>query len=336
MYKNIENYILKYRKVFSIVIFFIKVAISFYLSYFVRFEAVIEVKYIEQYFNYLPLLMLIRYIFYISSGLIRTLWRYSSIEDMKNLIITSFYGTIIFVIIVKFVLKDTSLPRSIYILEFMFFVFLSSGIRLFARVMRNYYSKHNTSNKILIIGAGDAGEMIVRDMLKNHQYKHIPIGFIDDNPYKKNLTIHGVKVLGGQSDLGEIIHEKKPDKIYICIPSASRQVIQKIYNNCQSFNIPIEILPRISEVLAGNATVSKIKPLSLEDLLQREPIDTKIVNAKEHFENKVILVTGAGGSIGSEICRQLLKYKPKIVILFERYENSLFYIDLELKKINLE
>jgi len=189
-----------------------------------------------------------------------------------------------------------------------------------------------SGKRTLIIGAGDAGEMIVRDMKNNPRYAYEPVAFIDDDPYKKGLSIHGIPIFGPRSMIGEAIEKYKPEEILISMPSVDHKTINEIYELCKPFNLPIRILTGLSDILDCNVSVSQIKPLSLEDLLQREPVKTRIQSVEDYVEGKSVFVTGAGGSIGSELCRQIIEYRPSSLILLDRYENGLFQIDLELKK----
>jgi FlaA1/EpsC-like NDP-sugar epimerase len=267
-------------------------------------------------------------------------------------------------------------------------IIISGGSRFFVRILREYISTQYYGKKVLIIGAGDAGEMIVRDMKNNPKISYEPIGFIDEDPYKKGLTIHGVPIFGPSSILGEIIEKNKPEEILISVPSASKEFIKKIYDICKPFNIPIKKQPALNDILNGNIiSIAKLgeklmnnglineqqlrealhlqekeggrvgsklvklgyvkedqlvsflqkqyglqllKPISLEDLLEREPIKTEIESVRNFITGKSVLVTGAGGSIGSELSRQIIRYQPKNLILLDRYENSLFSLDCEL------
>jgi FlaA1/EpsC-like NDP-sugar epimerase len=240
-------------------------------------------------------------------------------------------GSIVFLIIIRYLFKDISYPRSVYALDWLLLVMIAGGSRLFIRIFREYLQSESAGKRTLLIGAGDAGEMIVRDMKNNPKYSYEPIGFIDDDPYKKGLSIHGVPIFGPRSSISDVITENKPEEIVISIPTADHKTMKEIYELCKPFNIPIKVLPNISDILDGTVSASQIKPLALEDLLQREPVRTDIESVKEYIRNKCVLVTGAGGSIGSELCRQIIEYHPSKLIMFERYENSLFDIDRELK-----
>ncbi len=332
MYKAIKDIIVKNRRIAVIVIHLIQAAIANYLAFLLRFDFSLDQQYFLLFQSYFSILLIIRLIFYLQAGLYRDLWRYSSVSDLIKILRATTFGSIIFLIVVRYIFGDTSYPRSIYIIDWGLLVMISGGSRLFIRVLREYLQPSESSGKrTLLIGAGDAGEMIVRDMKNNPKYAYQPIGFIDDDPYKKGLSIHGVPIFGPKNMINEVIEKHRPEEILISLPSASHSAISETYELCKPFNIPIKTLPKLYDILNGNVSVSQIKPLSLEDLLEREPVRADIKEVKDYIADKSVLVTGAGGSIGSELCRQIIEYNPSDLIMFDRYENSLFEIDLELK-----
>lgn len=332
IYQASKNILIKNRRIVVATVHLLQAAIANYLAFVLRFESILIPKYLDLFLTYLPLLLMIRLVFYLQAGLHKGLWRYSSTEDLIKIVWSTTLGSLVFVIIVRYLFGDTEYPRSIYVLDWLLLIMISGGSRLFMRIFREHLHTESLGKKILLVGAGDAGEMIVRDMKNNPKYAYKPIGFIDDDPYKAGLSIHGVPIFGPKKIIGEVIEKHKPEEILISIPSARYKTIKEIYELCKLFNIPIKVLPGLSDILDGNVSVSQIKPLSLEDLLQRDPVEINIKPVRDHINGRSVLVTGAGGSIGSELCRQLIKYSPSNLILFDRYENGLFEIDLELKR----
>jgi FlaA1/EpsC-like NDP-sugar epimerase len=327
-----KKLVIRNRRLVVISIHLFETVLANYLAFLLRFEFIILPKYFKVFVYYLPFLVVIRLALYLRFRLHRNLWRYSSINDLVKIIISSTLGSIIFFVTVALIAQETRYPRSIFAIDWLILVTLSGGSRLFIRVYRDYLHPEPSGKRTLLIGAGDAGEMLVRDMKNNPQYTYEPIGFIDDDPYKKGLSIHGVPIFGPISTIGEVIARQKPDEITISMPSAGYKVIKEIYETCKPFNVPIKTLPGLSDILNGKISVSQIKPLSLEDLLQREPVRTDIQEVKDYIRDKTVLVTGAGGSIGSELCRQIAEYQPSRLVLFDRYENGLFDIDFELTR----
>lgn len=332
IYMAIKSLIIKNRRLFVSLFYLLQAAIANYLAFVLKFESLLFSDYLSQMVSYLPLILLIRFILYLSAGLYRDLWRYASVSDLIKIAWSATAGSIVFVILVRYVALDTAYPRSIYILDWLLFIIISGGIRLFIRILREYLNSEPSGKKTLIIGAGDGGEMIVRDMKNNPTYAYKPIGFIDTDPYKIGHSIHGIPILGSNRMAGEIIKKYKPEEILIAIPSAGHKTIRDIYETYKPFNIPIKTLPKLSDVLDGKVSVSHIRLLSLEDLLQREPIRTNIEHVREYIEGKSVMVTGAGGSIGSELCRQIIEYGPSRLVMLDRYENTLHEVDLELRR----
>lgn len=307
-------------------------ALANYLAFMLRFDFSLQPERIKQFIAYLPLILIIRLVFYLKSGLYKDLWRYSSIRDLLKIFMSVTAGSISFFIIVKLLFADSAYPRSIYILDWLLLIMISGGGRLFIRVFKEYMQPLSAGKRTLLIGAGDAGEMIVRDMKNSPKHAYEPVGFIDDSPYKKGLSIHGLPIFGSRDMIGKVITDYNIEEILITMPSAGRASTKEIYGICRPYNIPIKTLPGLSDILHhGNVSVAQIKPLSLEDLLFREPVRYDIKQVRSFIEGRRVLVTGAGGSIGSELCRQIIENNPSMLILLDRYENGLFAIDLELR-----
>ncbi len=303
-----------------------------YLAFILRFEGVIPKEHFDNFITYLPLLVLVRLVFYVLEGLHKDLWRYASVNDLARIFKSVTFGSVIFFILVRTFFNNTLYPRSIYVIDWLLLIMLSGGMRFFIRVFREYLESGAEGRRVLIIGAGDAGEMIARDMKNNPNTDYVPVGFLDDDKYKSGLTIHGVPILGTVDEMEAAIKAHDPEEILICIPSAGQKAIRRIYDACKPFSLPINILPGVSEILDGSVTVSNIKPFSFEDLLQREPVRTDIKDIRDYVGGRRVMVTGAGGSIGSELSRQISGYGPQSLVLLDRYENSLFEIDLELRR----
>ena len=384
---NVRDIIVRYRLFSLTLLFLLQAALANYLSFLLRFESMPPSVYLNQFLIYLPVLLSLRLVFFLLAGLYKGVWRYAGISDLMKIINSTTFGSIAFFLIVRYGIGDVDYPRSIYVLDCVLCIIISGGGRLFIRVLRESMIQEPLGKKTLIIGAGDAGEMIVREM-KSHEHPYTPIGFVDDDPRKKGLTIHGVPVLGQSHMIPELIEKYKPDEILISSPDIQK-TIKDIYELCKPFNVRIKKLPGIQDLLGGNVSVaarigqrlidanliteaqvqealtlqekeggrlgsklvklgyiteeklvsflskhlgiSHIKPISLEDLLQREPVNTDITYLTDFIKGKSVMVTGAGGSIGSELCRQLIKYSPSILILLDRYENNLYEVDISLR-----
>jgi FlaA1/EpsC-like NDP-sugar epimerase len=331
LYSYIFALIKRNRRVVVTLIHLVQAVLANYLAFLIRFEGVIPNTQVVLMASFLPYLLLIRLAFYYRARLYSDLWRYSGLTTMMKIALTVALGNLAFFALVRYGFGNTGYPRSIYILDAMFMVFLSGGMRAALRIVRGLYQAEGAGRRALIVGAGDAGEMIVRDMKQNPRYNYQPIGFLDDDPYKAGLTIRDVPIFGPLSLIGDVVREHAPEEIVIAIPSADRATIRSIYDACKPFNLPIKTLPGMSDILSGEVSVSHIKPLSIEDLLQREPVQYDIESVRELIRGRVVLVSGAGGSIGSELARQIAHYEPERVLLLDRYENGLYQVDLELR-----
>ncbi|GAB4390285.1 MAG: nucleoside-diphosphate sugar epimerase/dehydratase [Thermodesulfovibrionales bacterium] len=307
-------------------------ALANYLAFFIRFEGAIPADHISLFLRFLPLILAIRILFYIASGLHRELWRYTSVSCLLKIILSATLGTLAFIAIIRYGMGDLAYPRSVYVLDWMLLIMLAGGARLAARSAKLYRKSPNSGTRILVIGAGDAGELVVRDMNNNPNFSYSPVGFLDDDPRKKSMRIHGVPILGGIARLPEVLPEIQPEELLIAIPSASRAELNRIYDICKPYGLPIKTLPSIGDIVSGKVLVSQIRALSLEDLLQREPVKNEDMAAIRQFiKDKAVLVTGAGGSIGSELCRQIISHEPSRLIMLDRYENGIFEVDRDLK-----
>ncbi|MBI5102995.1 MAG: polysaccharide biosynthesis protein [Nitrospirae bacterium] len=334
VYDLLKDFLIRHRRSVVAVMHLSLAALSFYVSFALRFDVFItrQSDRLNYYYfvNYLPLLLIIRLALYLQAGMHKDMWRYASINDLTRIIKATLLGTAIFFVSVRYLFGETSFPRSIFLIDCLLLILLLGGSRLIIRVFREYLKHDADSKRVLIIGAGDAGEMVARDMRNNLKYGMEPIGFIDDDPSKKGLSIHGYPIFGPRKMIPEIIEKYSPDEILIAMPARGHKVVREVFDYCREFDLPVKTLPALDAIVGGKVTVSQIRPLSLEDLLQREQVRTDIKEVSDYISGRCVLVTGAGGSIGSELCRQIYSYKPSKLVMFDRYENGLFQIDLEL------
>jgi FlaA1/EpsC-like NDP-sugar epimerase len=226
-------------------------------------------------------------------------------------------------------------PRSVFFIDWLLLIVLIGGFRFSIRLLKELkYFTNREGKRVLIVGAGEAGESILREMLRNKILAYNPIGLIDDNPEKIGLKIHGVKVLGDKTKIPTLVEQHRIEEIIISIPSATRSQLGSIIQQCLKTNIKFKTLPSLMEMIDGQVSINQIREINVEDLLGREPVKIDLNSIKEEISEKVVLVTGAGGSIGAELCRQISKLSPACLLLFEHSENSLFYLDKELKEVS--
>ncbi|MEQ1845876.1 MAG: polysaccharide biosynthesis protein, partial [Nitrospira sp.] len=265
-------------------------------------------------------------------GIQRGLWRYVDLRDLWRILLAALSSSAVFYGVIHQLGGVTQYPRSLIILTGLLTALYLAGIRLAVRGFREWLQIFDPgARRVLIVGAGHAGELLVRDMLYDANYRCCPVGFVDDDPIKRKMNIHGIPVVGVISDIKKAAERLKVDEIIVAIPSGSTTVKQKILAASEGCSVPIKTLPDVKQILGDPVSLQHVRPMSLEDLLQREPIQTDRQKLHPFVAGKKLLVTGAGGSIGSELCRQIAQYNPQSLVLFERYENALHSLMLELK-----
>ena len=330
--KTIE-FITPYRKPIITGVQLIIFIVSNYLAFTIRFEGDVR-PYLGLFAAFIPLLLLIRISIHFVFSMDRGLWRYVSLRDAIKVCSSITLGTAVFLVTVRYILGYTSYPVSIYIIDWFLNVFFLCGIRAFRR-LNDIYEKKQTNQRagkrIIVIGAGDAAEMFVRDVAQCTFYSYKVIGFIDDDPNKKNLKIRDIPILGTRKDLKNILAYEQAEEFMIAMPSAPKAVIKTIVNDLRQYGLPIKTMPSLWDILNGNDSLGSLKLIEPEDVLFRPPLCCESTGLKSFIKGKNVMITGAGGSIGSELSKQVLSYHPANLILFERHEESLFEIDRELR-----
>ena len=295
---------------------------SNYIAFWLRFEGSIPRVELDRFFGTILLLIGIRAAVFVPFRLYAGLWKYTGISDLRNMVLAVVSSTSVFAVIIRWGLELRGYSRSVFFIDSIVLIVLLSAIRLSKRVVHGL-GRPKGAKRVLIFGAGDAGEMIVRDM-QNRPCGYEPRGFIDDNPAKIGQRIHGVRVLGNRRDLARIIGTEHPHEILVAIPGADVSVVRGVVAMLRPFKIPITTLPDTRDILDGRVAVNQIRTLTIEDLLPRAPIDLSIEPVRGLISGRRVLVTGAGGSIGSELSRQIAALGPASLVLLERYENSLY------------
>lgn len=281
----------------------------------------------------LPLVVLtqgiVNYRFYLYKGV----WRFSSMSDLWNIFRAAMIGVLCITLVLFISTRLEGIPRSIFVLYPIFLIFFLGTPRLAYRYWKDSHFKNihaKTGKRVLIVGAGSAGDMLVREMLRDDSYR--PIGLIDDNQSIKNSQLHGISVLGTVNDIKKVSFEFKVEEIIIAIPSAKNEQMQNILAQCEHTELPIRTLPKLQDIVSFNSTLSNLREVTIEDLLGREKVELNWDNISKEITNKKIFISGGGGSIGSELCRQVASLNPEKLIIFESSEINLFNIHMELKK----
>jgi len=263
-------------------------------------------------------------------------WRYVSTRDMWG----AFRGVTVgcaltYLVLYAFPPAHTSrLPHRIPALDYLLLLAFVAGTRLLARSLIERPQGGGLvarGKEVLIVGAGDAGQLLIREMQRNRQLLYTPIGLVDDDPRKKDLRVHGVRVLGTTAELRHVLRDNRPDEVLIAIPSAAGRSRQQIVEDCRAENVPVKTLPGLHELIAGDVDLAgQIRPVQVEDVLGREQVEVDLGAVASYVKDKTVLVTGAGGSIGSELCRQLARLGVARLILVDKGESPLFDIEREL------
>jgi FlaA1/EpsC-like NDP-sugar epimerase len=301
------------------------------------------------YFFYLPSAywmlaagLIIKPLIYYFFGLYRRMWVYASMQEMR-LIITAVTTASVLVSIVMLSLFTMGafygFPRSVLVIDWLVSIIFVGGIRFAFRLLaenRNFsqgpQSPGSGAKKALIIGAGDAGALVVRELQKNPQLNVIPVGFLDDNPAKQKQQIYGVPVVGTLTDLAQVLDSYQVDEVVIAIPTAPGRVVRLVADVCRLKSVPFRTMPGIYELLGGKVSVSRLREVDITDLLRREPARIQEDRIGKELGGRSILVTGAGGSIGRELCRQIARWGPSELILLGHGENSIFEALIELRE----
>lgn len=305
------------------------------ISLLIRFDGYITPHYMQQMVDALPIMVISYIVMLLSMHLYTRIWRYAGMREMVAVLIATTLGAGLFY--TGMYVFDKSLPRSIYLISWI----LSTGVIGIGRMVLHYIAmryggKQSTDADMvntLIIGAGDAGATIAREIERYHKRSRKVIGFIDDDEAKFNRLMGGVRILGNRHDIPSIVKENKVKEIIIAMPSVTRNEIRSIMEICSPLKCKVNTLPGMYQLLDDEVLVSHLHPVSIEDLLERDEVRLDMDIVEHYIRDKVVLVTGAGGSIGSEICRQIMRVGPKMLLLLGHGENSIYLINQELKNI---
>ena len=326
-------------------------AALFVLAYFLAFQFLLGGDFAgeaeSKFWLTLPAVVIIKLLLNSYFGSYRSIWRYSSLNDMGALARSTAVGCAA-VFAIAFLVKRSALyPSSVPFIDAALALVFVSGARATVRLLheasldavgpnllqRLFQARQRPRGKrVLVVGAGDGGEMVVREMFRNRRMRYEPVGFVDDDPQKQQQLIHGVPVLGPCADIPEIVEELRVKEVLIAIPSARGQDVRRIVDYCKKTRAAFKILPDLSRIRDGKFALNELRDVQVEDLLGREvaEIDLSLISA--YLRGKRVLVTGAGGSIGSELCRQILRFGPAEIQLLGRGENSIFEIYNDLAR----
>ena len=323
-----------HKKSLSIATDTILILLSLFLAYLIRLGS-IDARYINQIFFIAAIIVPFKILVFWIFRLYNISFRYISLREVLSIIKASALSSPM-IAVIALVFRDMKIfsgfPRSVIFIDFFLTFFFITSIRAFFRL---YYldSDRKKGLETLIVGAGSAGEQLVRDIIRSPRYDYLPVGFIDDNPQKRKTQIHGIRVLGKREDIPKFVNDLNVKQIIIAIPSATSKDIKGIMEYIRKTEIKeVKVLPGLSDLINGNVTLRDIRGISIEDLLGREPVKIDMGQVSSYIRNKKILVAGAGGSIGSELCRQMPRFNPAKLIMLDMGETELFNIDMEIKE----
>ena len=311
------------------------VAVSWFLAFQLRFDHGLPIYYDTLLRRTIALVVVIKVAVFLLFGFHRRFWRYVSVRDMwsaaRGVVVASLVADVTVYLVSP--VHNVRLPRSIAAMDLLITLALVAGARLAARTLieRPRGGVVARGKEVIVVGAGDAGRLIVQEMQRSRMLAYTPIGFVDDDPTKRNTRILGVRVLGTMDELPRIVHDHKPDEVLIAIPSASGDVRRRVVEAAQAENVQVKTLPGLYELIAGDVNlVGQIRPIQVEDVLGREQVEVDFEEIASYLKEQTVLVTGAGGSIGAELCRQIARVGPTRLILVDNAETSLFEIEREL------
>ncbi|MCM1564479.1 MAG: polysaccharide biosynthesis protein, partial [Dehalobacter sp.] len=315
------------RTLFLMALDAILINLALFGSFYLRFEEGLPDEYVNTYLIAALVASIALLLLFHVFGLYKNIWRYASVGELLSIVYAVSVGAAI-VAVAVYILAPLRLPHSVSVLFWLLTTVLTGGLR-FSQRMRQENSifavRNKDQKKVLIIGAGDAGVLALRELKRRDFREGMPVGFIDDSKSKINLHVQGFPVLGAREDIPEIVKGYDVDEIIIAIPSASGDAIREIVEICKETKAAsLKILPGVHDILSGKITVSAIREVQVEDLLGRDPVSVDLEEVAGYLKNQTVLVTGAGGSIGSELCRQIVSFAPAKLILTGHGENSIF------------
>ncbi len=328
---KLKHYVLRYRRPFVLLIHLGLVIVSYALAFLLRFDFRIPPYYSQLMLKTLPMLVVLKMAIFGHYGLFSGLWRYVGIDDIWRIIKANFFSTLFFLSGVIIVFPASGFPRSIFFLDSVMCFCLIAGVRFATRLLRERFrpAAATSARRTIIVGAGSAGIMVLKECQNNANVKSQVIGFIDDNPAKQNLRIMGVKVIGMIKDIRRIAKQQAIEEIIIAIPSAKGAVIRDIISHCRIPGIHLQIIPAFEKLISGEFQL-RPRDIRPEDLLGRETVTIDEKEIARFLEGRRVLITGAGGSIGQELCRQISKFSPKELILLDHNENDVYFLSMEL------
>jgi FlaA1/EpsC-like NDP-sugar epimerase len=312
------------------------IALAWWLAFWLRFDHGVPKPYERLFGATIGIAIVLQLAVFVAFGFYNRWWRYVSTRDMWGAAqgVTAACIVSDLVVLLAHPVRGFQLPRSVAVFDWLILLAFVAGTRLIARTLierPGAASLVARGREVLIVGAGDAGQLVIRELQRTPGLGYTPIGLVDDDPRKKNLRLHGVRVLGTTAELPQILRENRPDEVLIAIPSASGEERRRIVEQARDRGVPVKTLPGLYELISGDVNLAgQIRPVEVQDVLGREPVEVDLVEIASYLAGETVVVTGAGGSIGAELCRQIARVEPARLVLVESSEVALFEIEREL------
>lgn len=339
------SWVARHRTGVSVAAHFFLFTLSLFLSFALAYDFKTAEPWItREFLPYLPLTLVVKGLVFHWMRLYRDSWRYVGLRDLFTIMKAShasFFICVLFYFLYAWTWMQNQelsqrmdLPRSMFLMDW----FATFGLVSAARIGFRFYHEElrplagSTQIRLLIVGAGDVADMVLREIIRTAEDRYLVVGFLDDDAAKLNARIRGIEVLGRTDQLRDICQQHDVDEVLMAMPSAPQRIIRQLIESCSGMNLRFRTVPAVSDLLEGRVEVSQIRPVDIEDLLGRDPVKLDTAAIEEYVRDKVVMVTGAGGSIGSEMCRQIIRFQPARLLLVEQMENALFEIDYELRR----
>ena len=304
------------------------------VGFWLRFNmAEVPAVFLAQAINVLPIVVVVQLCSYVWFGVHRGEWRFVSLPDLSLLIKSVLFGVLMIALALFFVVRLEQIPRSVFVLYGMMLAAAMASLRMGYRLLKDkHFASRTAGKKVLIVGAGAAGEQLVRDLRRNFPELYNVVAFVDDDESKVGSNIHRISIASCVDGLGALVERWSIDLVLIAIPSASDDQMQRIVDFCRQANVAYRTLPGVHELLTGKVSITDMRGVRIEDLLGRDPVTLDWQSISHNIESKIVLITGAGGSIGAELCRQIAAVGPKELVLYEQGEYNLYAIQEELEE----
>ena len=302
-------------------------------AFYVRFNlGPVPDEYLRQALLLLPIVMVVQGAVFWYMGLYRGVWRFASLPDLLRILKASLIGTVATAAAIVLVTRLDFVPRSVFVFYVFLLPVLLGGPRAAYRWFREHRLYARAGSRVLVVGAGQAGELLVRDLLRDSRWTYQPVGFVDDDPGKRGREIQGVRVLGTVDDIPALVERLAVECLLIALPAAKAAAMRRIVSICEASGLPFRTLPRPQDTLSREPSVPDLREVLIEDLLGRETVTLDWRSISDGLAGKTVLVTGGGGSIGSELCRQVARLGPSALVVFDNGEFNLFRVERELRR----